>query len=405
MSSVVALDGIRVEYGALTAVRDLSLSVRDGELFCLLGPSGCGKTTTLRTIAGFESPDRGAVRLNGRGVTDLPPYSRDCATVFQDWALFPNKTVIENVAFGGKMAGVSTATRRERAREQLAAVEMSGYEDARPGELSGGQKQRVALARALAVDPDVLLLDEPLSNLDKRLRETMQLEIKEIHERLETPMVYVTHDQAEAFTLADRIGIMNDGRLVQVGDPETVYDDPVDRFVESFLGSTNFLSGRVAGTGLTAEVTDGTARSPAVVEFPAIDSRVEIPIEGLAAGESLTASVRPEIVELSPGHGGTAASTDGGATPEADATGYVTDAGTEPDGRVSLVGTVSDVVYRGSSLRYRVTVGDDGTAGTDLFVERSVERAPELSAGDRTTLSWAAADMYYFGPDDARIRL
>ena len=394
MSSVAALDGVRVEYGSSTAVSDLSLSVRDSELFCLLGPSGCGKTTTLRTIAGFESPDAGRVRLDGEDVTDRPPYSRDCATVFQDWALFPNKTVIENVAFGGKMAGVPKTTRREQAREQLATVEMGEYEDARPAELSGGQKQRVALARALAVDPDVLLLDEPLSNLDKRLRETMQLEIKEIHEQLETPMVYVTHDQAEAFTLADRIGIMNDGELVQVGDPETVYDDPVDRFVESFLGSTNLLSGRVVETGLATEATDGTAPSPIVVEFPALDSRVEVPArDDLAAGERLTASVRPEILDLSPEHGSSAASTDGGTE-----TDYV--AGSGSSSRVALAGTVSDVVYRGSTLRYRVTVG-----GTDLFVERSVERAPELSAGDRTRLSWSVADMYCFGPDGARIRI
>ncbi len=276
MRTVVELDGVRVEYGDLVAVRDLSLSVRDGELFCLLGPSGCGKTTTLRTIAGFESPDTGQVVLDGRTVTGLAPYTRDCATVFQDWALFPNKAVIENVAFGQKMAGVGKTERREQARDHLETVEMSEYEDARPSELSGGQKQRIALARALAVDPEVMLLDEPLSNLDKRLRETMQLEIKEIQERLDTPMVYVTHDQEEAFTLADRIGVMNEGRLVQVGDPETVYDDPVDQFVESFLGSSNFLTGQVA------EAKTGkrdTTRRSVTVEFPAVGTRIQISTE------------------------------------------------------------------------------------------------------------------------------
>ena len=380
--SVVELDDVRVEYGDVTAVEGLSLSVRDGELFCLLGPSGCGKTTTLRAVAGFESPAAGRVVLDGRDVTGLAPYDRGCATVFQDWALFPNKTVVENVAFGLKMAGVPAERRRERAREQLATVEMTDHADDPPGELSGGQKQRVALARSLAVDPEVLLLDEPLSNLDKRLRETMQLEIKEIQERLETPMLYVTHDQEEAFTLADRIGIMNDGELVQVGAPKTVYDDPVDRFVEAFLGSTNFLSGEV--------VTDAGA-----VEFPAAGLRAPVPAgDDLAVGDDVTASVRPEVVDLAPAAGGAAASTDGGAASEPDVTGHA-------DGRAILAGTVSEVVYRGSNVRHHVAVGD----GAELFVERPVTDAPDLAAGDAARLSWDMTDAYYFGPDGARVRL
>jgi spermidine/putrescine transport system ATP-binding protein len=396
--TVVELDGVRVEYGDLVAVRDLSLSVRDGELFCLLGPSGCGKTTTLRTIAGFESPDTGQVVLDGRTVTGLAPYTRDCATVFQDWALFPNKAVIENVAFGQKMAGVGKTERREQARDHLETVEMSEYEDARPSELSGGQKQRIALARALAVDPEVMLLDEPLSNLDKRLRETMQLEIKEIQERLDTPMVYVTHDQEEAFTLADRIGVMNEGRLVQVGDPETVYDDPVDQFVESFLGSSNFLTGQVA------EAKTGkrdTTRRSVTVEFPAVGTRIQISTENsITAGDDVTASVRPEVIELSPLSGETTASPDGGATPDVD-TAEPHSADSDP--RMSLTGRLSDIVYRGSSIRYQV--GVDSEESVELFVERSVSRAPDLSVGDRVRLSWNVAAVYYFGPDGARVRV
>ena len=392
MTGVVELDGIRVTYGDVTAVEKLSLSVRDGELFCLLGPSGCGKTTTLRAVAGFESPAAGRVVLDGRDVTGLAPYNRGCATVFQDWALFPNKTVAENVAFGLKMAGVPAERRRERAREQLATVEMTDHADDPPGELSGGQKQRVALARSLAVDPEVLLLDEPLSNLDKRLRETMQLEIKEIQERLETPMLYVTHDQEEAFTLADRIGIMNDGELVQVGAPRTVYDDPVDRFVEAFLGSTNFLSGRVvAGTGADT----GVGPDAVAVEFPAAGLRTPVPAgDDLAVGDDVTASVRPEVVDLAPAAGGAAASTDGGAASEPDVSGHA-------DGRAILAGTVSEVVYRGSNVRHHVAVGD----GAELFVERPVTDAPGLAAGDAARLSWDVTDAYYFGPDGARVRL
>lgn len=391
MTGVVELDGIRVTYGDVTAVEELSLSVRDGELFCLLGPSGCGKTTTLRAVAGFESPAAGRVVLGGRDVTGLAPYDRGCATVFQDWALFPNKTVAENVAFGLKMAGVPAERRRERAREQLATVEMTDHADDPPGELSGGQKQRVALARSLAVDPEVLLLDEPLSNLDKRLRETMQLEIKEIQERLETPMLYVTHDQEEAFTLADRIGIMNDGELVQVGAPRTVYDDPVDRFVEAFLGSTNFLSGRVvAGTGADT----GVGPDAVAVEFPVAGLRTPVPAgDDLAVGDDVTASVRPEVVDLAPAVDGAAASTDGGAASEPDATGHA-------DGRAILAGTVSEVVYRGSNVRHHVAVGD----GAELFVERPVTDAPGLAAGDAARLSWDVTDAYHFGPDGARVR-
>ncbi len=389
MTGVVVLDGVRVAYDSVVAIEDLSLSVQAGELFCLLGPSGCGKTTTLRTIAGFETPDAGDVALDGDDVTGVAPYDRDCATVFQNWALFPNKTVLENVAFGPKMAGVPADKRRERAREHLATVEMAEHADDRPAELSGGQKQRVALARGLAVDPDVLLLDEPLSNLDKRLRETMQLELKRIQERLATPMLYVTHDQDEAFTLADRIGIMNDGELVQVGAPETVYNDPVDRFVESFLGSTNFLDGRVVGSE-----RDGD-RSLVDVGLPSLGVDVTVPFETTpSGGDSVAVSLRPETVELTPA----AASPDGGTASES--TAPETDDATVT-GRVTLPGTVSEVVHRGSTVRQYVTVGD----GVDVFVERPTTRAPALSTGDRARLSWDVTDAYYFGPDDSRLRV
>lgn len=401
MSHVVDLDNIHVEYGTLTAVDGLSLSVREGELFCLLGPSGCGKTTTLRTIAGFESPTAGEVVLNEQNVTELPPYDRDCATVFQDWALFPNKTVIENVAFGQKMAGVSKGQRREHARENLATVEMTEYADSRPAELSGGQKQRVALARSLAVNPEVLLLDEPLSNLDKRLRETMQLEIKEIHEQLEMPMVYVTHDQAEAFTLADRIGIMNDGELVQTGDPESVYDNPTDQFVESFLGTTNFFSGSIANAPTAA--SDGTGE-PLVAEFPEIETRVRLSRTDVAVGDSVSTSVRPEIIDLLPLSTDAAASADGGTTSRPDREASEPDSERGTSDTVVLTGTVADVIYRGSNIRYHVTIDNDRSEAVNLFVERSVTQAPDLSPGDPVQLSWSPTAAYYFGPDGARIR-
>ncbi|ERH04288.1 MAG: ABC-type spermidine/putrescine transport system, ATPase component [Halorubrum sp. J07HR59] len=235
--TVLQLDNIEKSFDGLTAVDEVSLSVAEGELVCLLGPSGCGKSTTLRTIAGFEAPDTGTVHINGRDVTTTPPDDRQCSMVFQDWALFPNKTVLENVAFGLKMDGVSVADRRNKAQETLSLVEMSDHAGDMPRQLSGGQKQRVALARSLTLDPEILLLDEPLSNLDRKLRESMQLELKEIQRQTEKTMVYVTHDQDEAFTLADRIGILNEGRVVQTGAPAEVYTDPTNQFVESFLGT------------------------------------------------------------------------------------------------------------------------------------------------------------------------
>jgi ABC-type spermidine/putrescine transport systems, ATPase components len=392
VTGVVDLNRVRVEYDGVVAVEELSLSVRPKELFCLLGPSGCGKTTTLRTIAGFETPVAGSVALDGSDVTGVAPYDRDCATVFQNWALFPNKTVLENVAFGPKMAGVPATERQNRAIEHLETVEMAAYADDRPAELSGGQKQRVALARGLAVDPDVLLLDEPLSNLDKRLRETMQLELKQIQERLEMPMLYVTHDQNEAFTLADRIGVMNGGELIQVGPPETVYSDPVNQFVESFLGSTNFIEGRVAGT----EYDEDHPRAELV--FPSLDVERTVPFETApSVGDGVTVSLRPETVDVAPA----TASPDGGTTSGPDAA--ETGDRTTTERRVTLTGTVSEVVHRGSTVRQHVTVG--GESGVSVFVERPVTRAPDLSTGDRARLSWDVTDAYYFGPDNGRLQV
>jgi spermidine/putrescine transport system ATP-binding protein len=376
---MLELDGLTTTYGDLTAVDDVSVTVEDGELFCLLGPSGCGKSTILRTVAGFETPASGRVRIDGTDVTDRPPYERDCSIVFQDWALFPNKTVIENVAFGLKMQGVAGDERRERARETLHLVEIGEYADAMPAELSGGQKQRVALARSLTVDPDLLLLDEPLSNLDRRLREAVQLEIKEIHDRLGTTMVYVTHDQDEAFTLADRLGVMNDGRLAQVGAPATVYEDPANRFVESFLGSTNFLPCRVA----------------AADERPLLDTplgvQVRAPIDGveLDPGAEIVASLRPERLETDP-------------TIEADATAPGETAVVEDGGvteAITVPGTVTERIHRGSDVRLRLSVGD-----AEVVVAEPVATGLDLAAGDTVGLRWRPDEAVYFDAAGERCR-
>jgi spermidine/putrescine transport system ATP-binding protein len=369
---MLEIDDLTVTYGDLTAVDGVSLTVDEGELCCLLGPSGSGKSTVLRAISGFERPSAGRVRLDGVDITDLPPNERDCSMVFQDWALFPHRSVRENVEFGLKMRGVAAPKRESRATEMLALVEMDGYEDSRPDQLSGGQKQRVALARSLVVDPDLLLLDEPLSSLDRRLRETMQLELKDIHDRVGTTMLYVTHDQDEAFTLGDRLGVMDDGRLVQHDTPEAVYDDPTDRFVESFLGTTNFLECTVTDPGPPRLAT------PLGVTFDA-------PIRtDLATGETVTVSLRPERLEFAP-----AAAVEAGAP-------TVGDGG---ESAVSVVATVEETVYRGADVRVRLTAGD-----ASVFVEPSVASAPNVAPGDRLAVRFAPSEALYFDASGARCR-
>ncbi|MXV61458.1 ATP-binding cassette domain-containing protein [Natronorubrum sp. JWXQ-INN-674] len=374
--SEITLQGLEKRYGETTAVEEVSIDIDDGELLCLLGPSGSGKSTTLRMLAGLETPTEGEIRIGNTDVTDQPAYERNTSTVFQDWALFPHKTVLENVAFGLKMRGVSTDERHERARAMLERVQMASHEEDDPTNLSGGQKQRVALARSLAVNPDVLLLDEPLSNLDKRLREDMQIELREIHEDLEETFVHVTHDQDEAFTLADRIGIMNEGELIQVGEPDEVYENPKNRFIEGFLGDTNFIDGEVARasedavhveTGLGSEIVLPAEREPAVTE-----------------GTELTLSLRPETLSI-----------DGSTT-----SGSEHERPMMADGSAmnAVVGTVENVLYRGSTVRCSVSVG-----GESVFVERSAGNTETLTAGDEIRIEWNGADVLAFHADGERV--
>jgi putative spermidine/putrescine transport system ATP-binding protein len=242
-TAAVRLVGVRKSYGAVVAIEDLTMEVRAGEFFTMLGPSGSGKTTTLRVIAGFEPADRGRVELHGADVSGVPPYERPVNTVFQDYALFPHMSVLENVAYGLRVKGMG---KRERARQASAALEMvrlPGVEGRRPVQLSGGQRQRVALARAIVNRPRVLLLDEPLGALDLKLRQQMQLELKSIQRELSERItfIYVTHDQDEALTMSDRIAVFSDGRLEQVGTPGEIYERPVNEFVAGFVGTSNVL--------------------------------------------------------------------------------------------------------------------------------------------------------------------
>src|SRR4051794_13082226 len=262
----IRLVGVRKRFGEIAAVDGVDLEIRHGEFFTMLGPSGSGKTTCLRMIAGFERPDDGRIELGGQDVTNLPPADRDVNTVFQDYALFPHMSVAENVGYGLKVKGVAKGDRADRVDEALALVRLEGYGDRRPSQLSGGQRQRVALARALVNRPRVLLLDEPLGALDLKLRQQLQVELKRIQSEVGITFVYVTHDQDEALTMSDRIAVMDEGKVLQVGTPRDVYEEPGSRFVAGFVGVSNLL------------------------ELPVTDSRDSVLTLGLGEGDAVSAA-------------------------------------------------------------------------------------------------------------------
>lgn len=241
----ITLDKLTKFYGEVGAVQEISLTIQEGEFLTLLGPSGSGKTTTLMMIAGFVIPTSGDIQINGRSIVTVPPHKRNIGMVFQHYALFPHMSVFKNIAFPLEMRGLTKAQITERVRWALELVQLPGVERRRPKQLSGGQQQRIALARALVFDPAVLLLDEPLGALDRKLREEMQIELKQLHHKVGTTIIYVTHDQEEALTLSDRIVVFNQGQIVQVGTPDDLYRYPTNRFVAGFIGETNFFTGQV----------------------------------------------------------------------------------------------------------------------------------------------------------------
>jgi spermidine/putrescine transport system ATP-binding protein len=279
---------------AMRAVDDVSLKIYDSEFFALLGPSGCGKTTTLRMIAGFEYPTQGKISIRGQSMEHVPPYQRPVNTVFQDYALFPHMNVLQNVMFGLRMEGIGKNEAKQRAMEALELVRLPDAANRNPRHLSGGQQQRVALARALVKKPAVLLLDEPLGALDLKLRKEMQYELKSMQRQVGITFIYVTHDQEEAMTMADRIAVMNEGKLLQVGTPPDIYEKPADRFVADFIGETCFLSGRLVeqrGEFGVVDIGGGVAIKAAWLG------------EMLPDGSEITVAIRPEKVGLIPAEG------------------------------------------------------------------------------------------------------
>jgi spermidine/putrescine transport system ATP-binding protein len=286
----VTLTGVSKVYGRSWAVKDLDLEIPAGEFISLLGPSGCGKTTTLRMIGGFELPDEGEVVIGGTAMGDTPPHRRPVNTVFQSYALFPHMSVAKNVAYGLKYAGVPKSAVPERVSEALGMVRMQHLADRMPAQLSGGQQQRIALARALVNRPAVLLLDEPMSALDRKLREEMQIELKLLQQQLGTTFVFVTHDQEEAMTMSDRIAVMQDGRIEQVGSPADVYDRPASAYVAGFIGQQNFFEGDVtaaSGGEVAVAIADGVVRATRPAE--------------VTQGGRATVAVRPESVTVTAG--------------------------------------------------------------------------------------------------------
>jgi spermidine/putrescine transport system ATP-binding protein len=344
----------------VTAVAGIDLAIAEGEFFSLLGPSGCGKTTTMRMVAGFEEPTAGRVRLHGQDVTGIPPNKRDVNMVFQSYALFPHMSVFENVAFGLRRKGAARDEITRRVGEMLETVDLGGRGKRRPRELSGGQQQRVALARALVNRPRALLLDEPLGALDLKLRQAMQVELKRIQREVGITFVYVTHDQGEALTMSDRIAVMDDGAVQQLGSPREIYEHPATRFVAGFIGTSNLLSGTIA------EISGGHA----VIDLGE-EGRIIVPLRGTpaATGATLELTVRPEKIELA------------GAPPA--------------PGGCALRGSVTEVVYLGTSTNFTVTTkaGD----GIVIFRQNSASAASEASQGDEVWLSWQSEHSYPVG--------
>jgi spermidine/putrescine transport system ATP-binding protein len=341
----VELEQVCKHFGDFEAVKDLSLQIRQGEFFSLLGPSGCGKTTTLRLIAGFEQPTSGALRLDGEDVAEVPPYKRNVNTVFQSYALFDHLDVGENVAFGLRRRKVPKEEIRQRVGEALELVSLSHRAEHKPAQLSGGQRQRVALARALVNRPSVLLLDEPLGALDLKLRKQMQVELKRIQREVGITFIYVTHDQEEALAMSDRIAVMHDGVIEQLGAPEDIYEHPAKSFVAGFIGISNLLPGVVENGGV--RLGGGT-----LVPAPVPD--------GISAGSDVQLSVRPEklwIDELEPG-------------------------------MAELTGTIAERVYLGTTTQLIVDVGPDARL---VALEQNTARAradDRWQLGDTVRVGW-----------------
>jgi len=360
MADFLHFERVSKRFGSVVALNDVTLSVKRGEIFSLLGPSGCGKTTLLRVAAGFEQPDSGRVYLDGKDITDLPPNRRKVNTIFQNYALFPHLSVWENIAFGLRVAGRPRAEIKQRVDEMLELVQMADQAAKRPHQISGGQKQRVAIVRALINNPEVLLLDEPLAALDLKLRQRMLIELDHIHDEVGITFLFVTHDQGEAMSLSDRIAVMNNGQVEQLGRPAEIYEAPVSSFTAAFIGDTNFFDGTVS------DLVDPEYSRLRIDGFPDV---VCFNDKARKVGDLVHLSIRPEKFS-------------------------VTHDRPDRNGRHNAVpGLVEDVVYLGAQTRYWVRVQDYRVSVTRQHNRFLLDERP-ITWGDQVWLSWHADDGF-----------
>lgn len=359
--SAVELQHVTKMFGNVVAVDDVSVGIRDGEFFTLLGPSGCGKTTTLRLVAGLYTPTSGDIVSKGRIVTDLPPHKRGIAMVFQNYALFPHMNVYKNIVYGLRIRKVSEAETQKRLKNTLRLVHLEGLENRFPRQLSGGQQQRVALARALIVQPDVLLLDEPLSNLDRKLRDQMRIELANIMRELKITTIYVTHDQEEALVMSDRIAVMDKGKIAQLGAPTEIYENPSGSFVASFIGNSNFFEGRA----LSTESADCVPVSVKDLTMYGRTLSASIPKEF----DDVLVTVRPEKIWMRrPG-------------------------ATQVPSANAFEGSVRNVVYLGETIKYMLGLPGDLQV---VVVEKNISGSPIYKPGETVLVGWESKSLIVY---------
>jgi spermidine/putrescine transport system ATP-binding protein len=372
IGSDVVIEEICKSFGDFEVLKNVSLKIKKGEFFSLLGPSGCGKTTLLRIIAGFEHPDSGVLTLDGGNVLSLPPNKRPTNTVFQNYALFPHLSVFENVAFSPRLKGISGAQIKSKVEEYIHLVRLEGHADKKPNQLSGGQKQRVAIARALINEPRVLLLDEPLSALDAKLRQHMLIELDRIHDEIGITFIYVTHDQQEALSVSDRLAVMNQGDILQIGTPHEIYESPATDFVARFIGETNLFDGTVTSVEkIKLQDYEGVTEYMAELDIPELGKIKVTTVDEVKTGQLVSFTVRPEKIVI---------------TKEKPAT--------NREDINLLQGMVDEPIYSGFQTKFYVKVTDKTIIRAIKQHANYSDEGPDIRWKDSVYLSWSALDGY-----------